>query len=194
MLLGRIRHSSLELLEMVEATLDLNRIAAGKSAPRLAPVALAELWDELRSQFAALPAKAAVELRWSPADGEFTTDRQKVKMILKNLVGNALKFTTRGGVDVLARWQGERVHLEVRDTGIGIPAESLPVIFEMFRQGDGSDARRFGGTGLGLYIVRRFAEQLGATITLDSTPGRGATFHVALPVVPANDERARRAA
>ena len=184
MLLGRIRHSSLELLEMVEATLDLNRIAAGKSAPRLAPVALAGLWDELRSQFAALPSKAGVELCWSVADGELTTDRQKLKMILKNLIGNALKFTSAGSVVVACSRDAAGSVFTVRDTGIGIPEAHLPHVFDMFRQVDSSDARSYGGTGLGLYIVRQLAQQLGGEVRVESEPGRGSVFTVVLPDAP----------
>jgi PAS domain S-box-containing protein len=182
-LLARVRHSALELLEMIEATLDLNRLAAGKDAPRPERVRLRALWEELEAEFAALPRKTEAVLRWECPAGIETldTDRRKLKMIVKNLVGNALKFTPAG--EVVARWdrEGDVAVMRVRDTGIGIRREHLADIFEMFRQVDSSDHRSYGGVGLGLYIVRQLVDQLGGTIAVDSEPGRGSTFCVRLP-------------
>ena len=182
-LLGRVRASSLELLEMIDATLSLNRLAAGTDAARIEPFRLAELWDELRAEFAALPHAPDVVLRWQPV-GEtvLASDRRRLKMIVKNLVGNARKFTPTGEIVVACEPSGEHgVAVSVRDTGIGIPPEHVPHIFEMFRQVDSSDARSYGGVGLGLYIVRQFVEQLGGTVAVESVPGRGSTFRVVLP-------------
>ena len=109
-------------------------------------------------------------------------DRQKLRIVIKNLVGNALKFTPAGGVRVEARCTDGTCRLRVIDTGIGIRTEDQALVFEMFRQADSSDSRRFGGTGLGLYIVRRLLDLLGGRITLESTPGVGTTFTVMLPV------------
>jgi len=181
-LLVRIRQSSVELLEMIEATLNLNRLATGKDPPHLEPVPLAELWDELDTEFAALPAKDGVALRWELAGVEtITTDRRKLKMIVKNLVGNALKFTSTGEIVASCRRAEDGAAVVVRDTGIGIPSDHLPHIFEMFRQVDSSDRRSYAGAGLGLYIVRQLVDQLGGTITVDSEPGRGSTFRILLP-------------
>jgi signal transduction histidine kinase len=125
-----------------------------------------------------------VALEWeSDARGlSLRTDPRKLTIIVRNLVGNALKFTEKGYVRVEAAAERGALYIQVRDTGIGIKAEDQDAIFEKFRQADGSETRRFGGSGLGLYIVRRFAEQLGGTVVVSSKPGDGSTFTVRLPL------------
>jgi two-component system sensor histidine kinase EvgS len=181
-LLARVRQSSVELLEMIDATLSLNRLAAGTDVPRIEAMSLAGLWEDLRAEFDALPRPAAVGLRWEPA-GEtvLQTDRRRLKIVVKNLVGNALKFTSTGEIVVGCQATPTGAVISVRDTGIGIPPEHVPHIFEMFRQVDSSDTRSYSGAGLGLYIVRQLVDQLGGTIAVDTAPGRGSTFRVTLP-------------
>jgi signal transduction histidine kinase len=135
-------------------------------------------WADLGEACTRMPRKPAVVLHWDddvPAVS-LMTDPRKLTIVLRNLVSNALKFTEKGYVKVDACQDGEALVLRVSDTGIGIRAEDQQTIFEMFRQADGSDSRRYGGTGLGLYIVRRFVEQLGGTVTVESAPGRGSVF------------------
>jgi two-component system, sensor histidine kinase and response regulator len=112
------------------------------------------------------------------------TDAGKLKQILINLIGNAIKFTNEGEVSVAVEVDAASnlpVSIRVRDTGIGILPERQQKVFEPFEQGDSSTRREFGGTGLGLAIVKAFAELIGATIEVESEPGRGTTFTVWLP-------------
>jgi signal transduction histidine kinase len=139
-----------------------------------------------------LPRAQNVRLEWDERVPRVSllTDPRKLNVVIRNLVGNALKFTDDGWVRAELRVEGSEVLVRVADTGIGIRPEQLSGIFEMFRQADQSDSRRHGGTGLGLYIVRRFAEQLGGRVSVQSEPGRGSTFVVHLPIDDGPNQRA----
>ncbi len=181
--IGRIEVAARELLTLIETTLEVGKLEAGRLAVRLEEVRLPAFWAELGRGCTILPRRQEVALEWGRdvPDLSLVTDPRKVTIIMRNLVGNALKFTEHGHVRADLRLDGDSVMLQVADTGIGIRREDQEAVFEMFRQADGSDSRRYGGTGLGLYIVRRFVEQLGGRIDLDSVPGRGSTFTVTLP-------------
>jgi len=184
-ILARVRGSGVELLDMIESTLNLNRIQAGQDIPAFAEFRLDDLWEELRGEFAVHPRKTAAALRWQALEGVILySDRRRLKTILKNLVGNALKFTSAGEVVVRCEQQQDACVLTVSDTGIGIPATELSVIFDMFRQVDSSESRSYSGAGLGLYIVKRLLDQLGGDVEVESTPGVGSTFRVSLPMEP----------
>jgi signal transduction histidine kinase len=123
-----------------------------------------------------------VRLEWH-ADGDcvISSDPLKLKMIVRNLVTNALKFTERGSVTTTATSLGGGVELQVVDTGIGIAADKLATIFEPFTQAHGLQSRRKGGAGLGLHLVRRLVDVLDGTIAVQSEVGRGTTFRVWIP-------------
>lgn len=199
-LLARVRAHGVQLLEMIAATLDLSRLELGRVPVTRAPIPGAILFDEIRAGIPDYWRKAPVALEWRYGELPVVeTDAAKVQTIVRNLVHNALKFTEAGRVTVAARVDrlpdGARGELSivVSDTGVGIRADRQSVVFEMFRQGDGSDSRRYGGVGLGLYIARRLTTALGGTIALESDEGVGSTFTVSIPVgVEAVDhERAR---
>lgn len=182
-LLGRIKIAGHHLLELIDNTLEIGRMESGAVDLRLSRTHLPTLWQKIGQDCAHLPRANGVSLQWD-ADAPnvvLTTDPRKIAIILRNLVGNALKFTQAGHVRAEARASRDAVEITVSDTGVGIRPEDQRIIFEMFRQVDGSDSRRFGGSGLGLYIVKRFAEQLGGCVAVESEPGRGSTFKVALP-------------
>jgi signal transduction histidine kinase len=108
-------------------------------------------------------------------------DGKRITQVLLNLVGNAVKFTHQGRVEVRVSAAGGQVHYRVADTGIGISRQDLEAIFDEFRQGDTSVTKEYGGTGLGLSIARRFVEMHGGRIWAESAPEVGSTFHVVLP-------------
>jgi signal transduction histidine kinase len=114
------------------------------------------------------------------------SDKARLTIVAQNLINNAIKFTERGEIQVSARHLREKnsVEIEVKDTGIGIPKEALPAIFDKFRQVDNSSTRSYGGVGLGLHIVKVYTEALGGTVAVESQPGKGSTFTLSLPVLP----------
>jgi len=169
------------LLEMIEALLDLNRIEAGRLPVEAVEVRVGSLLHDVCEPMRRNVARPGVALRCevAPDVGTIETDPGKLKTVVRNLVHNALKFTAEGEVRLTARnLAGGELEIVVEDTGCGMPPEALGYVFEMFRQIPGSTG---GGVGLGLHIVRRLADVLGAHVTVHSEPGRGSRFTVLLP-------------
>ncbi|MBF0180851.1 MAG: response regulator [Magnetococcales bacterium] len=180
-----IHEAGNELLRLINDILDLSTLESGKARPHPEPIHSGEVIEEQRSLFQAVAREKGLELHMEDAlQATLTTDRHKLSQVLRNLLSNALKFTPRGRVGLTIR-SGEDpqlpVVIEVSDTGIGIPPEKQEMIFEEFRQADGSISRRFGGTGLGLAISRKFAILLGGRLSLHSQEGEGSRFALHLP-------------
>jgi signal transduction histidine kinase len=133
-------------------------------------------------------------LECEPGLSHITTDRAKLQQVLVNLLGNAGKFTTQGTISLTASRRGtdgvDVIRIRVKDTGIGIEPADHARIFQVFTQAEGSTARKYGGTGLGLTISRQLARMLGGDLTVESAPGIGSTFEMSLPAEPSADDRA----
>lgn len=185
-LLERADRSARELLDVMTATLDLSRLQARRMVLDVGDVEVGELLDEIGSEVAESTGKADLEVRWHAAPDlpRIRTDRVKLKMVLKNLLGNAVKFTERGTIALEASRQDGGVEFSVTDTGAGVPPEAQEAIFEPFRQLDVTAEGAVDGVGLGLYIVKQLLAGLGGTIALESEVGRGSTFRVRIPVEP----------
>jgi signal transduction histidine kinase len=181
-LVGRIQRSALELNDLVSATLDMNRLEIGHEPMNRERVVVETICLRLDGDVQPL-VQPGVTLRWQLDLGHaaIVTDGVKLRTIIKNLVVNALKFTSSGYVEVRAETDEDVLVLMVRDTGIGIAPEHQTMIFDMFRQVDGTSTRRFSGVGLGLHIVQRLVRLLGGTVSVTSAPGQGSTFTVRLP-------------
>lgn len=179
----RIERSGQQLLELINATLDVSRFEGRQTPPDLHEVDISELVQEIEADVREWLTNPNLDVTWQvePRLPRMRTDPVKLKVLLKNLIGNAVKFTDRGSVSIAVATRTDAVEFRVSDTGVGIAPEVLPVIFEPFRQGDSSSTRRHGGVGLGLYIVRRIVDSLGGSIEVDSVVGKGTCFRVRLP-------------
>jgi signal transduction histidine kinase len=183
--LGRIESNGRHLLTIINEILDISRIEAGRMPLQLSTFKIADLVNEVKSELEPIimRSKLTVTLQLPKDLAPISSDRQKVKQIILNLLSNALKFTHHGGVTIAARRNAaERtLTLSVTDTGIGIAGTDQDRIFEDFRQLDNSPTRAYGGTGLGLSICRRLAQMLGGRISVQSQVGKGSTFVLTLP-------------
>jgi signal transduction histidine kinase len=179
-----IEHSARQLLELVNGLLDLARAESGRLEPERSTVDLHELAGELRGTLQPLvPAGVALEIDLAPDVVAVDTDRDLLTQVLRNLLVNALAFTSEGSVRLLVRMLSPaEVVIEVADTGIGIAPADQERVFEEFYQVKGPLQTRRQGSGLGLPYARRVVHALGGSLTLRSTPGEGSTFAVALPV------------
>ena len=185
-LVRTIRTSGDALLGLLNDMLDFSKIEAGRLDLERAPFDVRGCIEDTFDLLGVTAANKRLRLAYVVQPGAVTQllgDAGRVRQILVNLVGNAVKFTDRGEivVEVASAPAGEgacELQLAVRDTGIGIPKERLGSLFEPFTQADASTTTRFGGTGLGLAICRRLAEAMGGRVSVDSRPGEGATFHV----------------
>jgi PAS domain S-box-containing protein len=184
--LQRIDSNGRHLLTIINEILDITRIEAGKMPIQISEFDLNELVPEVMVELDPMisRSKLTVTPTLSPELPLVTSDRQKVKQIVVNLLSNALKFTHQGGIEIGVGFDAEArtASIAVNDTGIGIAPEHHEKIFEDFRQVDDSPSRQYGGTGLGLAICRRLATALGGKISLHSTVGHGSTFTLTIPV------------
>jgi signal transduction histidine kinase len=180
-----IRSAGNDLLALINDVLDLSKIEAGRMEVRPEQVRVAEMLEDLGRAFEPLATQKGLVFRSRILPGcpeLIETDRQRLEQVLKNLLSNAIKFTEAGSVDLeVGRGSGGRIAFAVADTGIGIGEDQREVVFEAFRQADGTTNRKYGGTGLGLSISRELTRRLGGEIRLESEPGRGSTFTVAIP-------------
>ncbi len=179
-----INRAARDLADLVNDLLDLAKTDAGKAEVHLAPVALGELFSTLRGMLRPLvEANSAVSLIIdSPAPSlVLVTDERKLSQILRNLLSNALKYTSAGTVRASLHIDGGHVLFTVADTGIGIPEEHQDKIFEEFYQVQNPLQQNNKGSGIGLALTRRLVCLLGGTLSLQSAPGRGSTFTVSLP-------------
>jgi PAS domain S-box-containing protein len=183
--LGLVKSSANSLLRVINDILDFSKIEAGRLELEETEFAIRDLFRDTLKTLAVRADKKHLELSMRVSSGVPQTvvgDPTRLRQLIVNLVGNAIKFTEAGNVTVDAELEkqssdGVHLHIRVSDTGIGIPLEKQQLIFEPFAQADGSTTRRFGGTGLGLTISRQIVELMGGRMWVESEMGKGSTFH-----------------
>src|SRR4051794_6847669 len=182
-----VQTSGNTLLSLIEEILDFSKIEAGRLDLDARPFPLVTLVEEVAELLAPRAQAKSLEIAAYADDRlpeQVVGDAARLRQVLLNLAGNAIKFTEQGGVGIVLEpgdWPDE-VTVRVRDTGIGIPAEQQESIFREFEQGDGGPARKFGGTGLGLAISQRIVERMGGRIAVESAPGAGSIFSFTIPL------------
>ena len=181
--LRRTNRSAKELLDLITAVLDVSRLEAGRLPVEVQAVEVPALLEEIKAETQEVRERSGLEFGWKTEEHlpPLHTDSGKLKVVIKNLIGNAAKFTPEGSITVDAHSRNGGVEISVADTGVGIPPEALALIFEPFRQVNPSPTSYSEGTGLGLYIVKRLLEALGGKIEVESEVGHGSTFRVWVP-------------
>ncbi len=194
--LNTIHASGQHLLTLINDILDISKIEAGGLELEITPCSPHKLLSEVVSIMKGRAEDKDIYLRFRSEGGlpeTILTDPTRVRQLVTNLVGNAIKFTEEGGVDIVAHMVQRNGHphmaIDVIDTGIGMSQEQSEKVFQPFVQADASVTRRFGGTGLGLSISKRFAEALGGGITIESKPGKGSTFTATIETGPIKNIR-----
>jgi len=184
-LVRQIERSLTSMDELLRALLDISKFDAGVVDPDMADVALDQVFSALRSDFQPIADRKQLALRIRPCGFVVRSDRTLLRRILQNILSNALRYTRSGGVLVGARLRGDRVRIDIADTGSGIPDDYHDAVFQEFQRGPapGDGGAAGGGLGLGLAIVRRLAAMLGHSIDFSSRIERGTVFHVTLPRV-----------
>ena len=180
-----IAKSGYDLLNLINDILDLSKVEAGKLLLQVSEVPVSIIADDIRSAFTHMAEEKglAFDVAIDPSvPNSVRTDQQRLGQVMKNLVSNAIKFTSKGSVSVhIAGTPEKGLAISVADTGIGIPKDKQELIFEAFQQVDGGTSRKFGGTGLGLSISRELSRLLGGQITLKSEAQKGSTFTLTIP-------------
>lgn len=181
---GLINTSGTNLLAIINDVLDISKIEAGQITLTESLFSASELVTEIKKEYSYKARTKGIELKVSLPEnsGAITikSDEVRVKLVLINFVGNALKFTDSGYIEIGITQNGDEIRFYVKDTGIGIAKEYHEKIFERFRQVEGAQTRRYSGNGLGLAITKNLAELLGGRIWVDSEPGKGSTFYFAV--------------
>ena len=188
----QIERSLDSMNDLLKTLIDISKLDAGVVDPKIEPIAICDMFDRLSSDFLPIAEERGLQLRFRCKRQAVLSDRTMLRRILQNLVSNALKYTTDGGVVVRARdFHGDRISIDIVDTGPGIPAEQHESIFDEFHRGAlprGHDRDSGSGLGLGLSIVRRTVNTLGHKLEMRSMVGRGTRFRILLPAAlnPAN--------
>ena len=181
---GIIHKSGSDLLKLINDILDLSKIEAGKVEMQIEPVSVSAMVDDLEQLFRVVADEKSIHFSTAIEAGvpeTIPTDRQRLEQVIKNLLSNAFKFTPKyGNIQLRLTAEPDGVHIAVSDTGTGIPLDKQQLIFEAFRQADGSTSRKYGGTGLGLSISKELMKRLGGEIRLESKEGQGSIFTIVL--------------
>ncbi len=182
-----IKESSNQLLDIVTDTVEVSQIQSNNIKVSINAFSLKNLLEDIARNYEMPIAKKALDFKLNiyceKGQEIVRTDRHKIFRIIKHLVDNAVKFTSKGGITVTCMRENGKVKFEVIDTGIGISPEASDIIFESFRQTETGYHRNFGGNGIGLFIAKAYTEKLNGEITFSSEPGKGSAFEVVVPVI-----------
>jgi len=181
-----INASGTNLLAIINDIVDISKIEAGQIHVKKAGFSATHLIADIQKEYSFNASKKGIELRLDPSNPKheviFDCDENRIRQVLVNLIGNAIKFTKSGFIEIGIRTTDKFIQFHVKDTGIGIPKENHALIFERFRQLESAETKKYGGNGLGLAISKSLVELLGGTIWIESAPEQGSVFYFSIPL------------